>query len=70
MFNVPADILPDGVAEGQMLRVVHLPGQESTPLSVTVDEAATKRAVRHSKAITQRAMDASKENDAGGDVSL
>jgi hypothetical protein len=70
-LTVPRYLLPPGVEEGQILRVMRgaeKPG--SVTLTITVDQEATARALAQSKAKTTRTMAASRKRDPGGDVAL
>lgn len=72
MITVPVHLLPAGVREGQVLRVVSAAGEQpgSLTITVTIDPKAAAAAMAKSKAATERAMAASKRRDRGGDVAL
>jgi hypothetical protein len=72
MLAIPRHLLPDGVTEGQLLRVSRSApsGPESVVVTIAIDHAATVKALRKSKATTAQAMDVSKSRDSGGDVAL
>ena len=72
MITVPAYLLPPGVTEGQLLRVVRAAGPMKGEVVITIalDPEATAVALKQSKAAMASAMKASKKRDPGGDVSL
>jgi hypothetical protein len=72
MISVPLRLLPEGVTEGQLLRVIRGPGnaQDAAIISIAIDAEATLEAMAKSKATMTGAMRASKKLDKGGDVSL
>lgn len=72
MISIPSYLLPEGVTEGQVLRVTRAPSSEkgTVVLTIAIDLTATAKARRTSKATMADAMAASKKHDPGGDVSL
>jgi hypothetical protein len=72
MITVPRYLLPGAAREGQILRVTRSGGKGKSPLVITVeiDEEATAAALAASRQQMQKAMDASRKRDPGGDVSL
>ncbi len=72
MLSVPRHLLPDGAAEGQLLKVTRAPGADADSVVVTIviDRAATAKALRASAATTAQAMATSRKRDPGGDVAL
>lgn len=72
MLNVPRHFLPDGVAEGQLLRVTRssASGPESVVITIAIDHAATTESLNKSRATMAQAMAESKKRDPGGDVAL
>ena len=70
VITVPQWILPDGAHEGHILAVQHerpAKGQRYV-LTITIDEAATKKALADSAAQVKKGTRAS--NDPGGDIKL
>ncbi|MEO5815835.1 MAG: DUF3006 domain-containing protein [Gemmatimonadaceae bacterium] len=70
MISVPANLLPPGVSEGQLLRVTRAPDSEARVLTIVADPEGTAKAHRRSSGTTAAAMAESKKQDRGGDVSL
>jgi hypothetical protein len=72
MLSVPLRSLPEGVREGQVLRVTRGPGAEGTGMhvSIVVDAAATAQAIRESVSQTRDMQAESRKRDTGGDVAL
>jgi hypothetical protein len=72
MLNVPVHLLPEGVDEGQVLRISRASGSTkgSASITIAIDSAASASAAADSKKQTVAAMNASKKHDKGGDVSL
>ena len=72
MLSVPADLLPPGVTEGQILRVTRAAdaAKGSVVVTIVIDADGTRDALAKSKASMARAMKASGKQDPGGDVSL
>ncbi|MEO8334752.1 MAG: DUF3006 domain-containing protein [bacterium] len=70
MISVPANLLPPGVTEGQLLRVTRAPDGDASVLTVATDPEGTAKAHRRSSGTTAAAMAESKKQDRGGDVSL
>jgi Protein of unknown function (DUF3006) len=72
VVRLPQWVLPGAAAEGQVLRVEHeldAAGERST-LEITVDRAATDRALDASRAQVDALRRASGKRDTGGDVKL
>ncbi len=70
MMTIPQWILPSGARQGHVLCVHHsrpADGQKSV-LTIEVDEAATKKALRRSQAQVMKFAD--QPNDPGGDIAL
>ncbi len=71
MISIPIHLLPVGVKEGQLLRVIRAPAADGTMgLTIAIDESGTRKAYRKSIETTAAAMAESKKKDRGGDVSL
>lgn len=66
VFTVPADILPNGVKEGQVLQV----RTDDHSLTISIDQTATTAAVAASSKQTGAIRHESARRDKGGDVSL
>lgn len=72
MLQIPLHLLPDRVAEGQLLRVTRssASGPESVVITIAIDHAATTESLNKSSATMAQAMAESKKRDPGGDVAL
>jgi hypothetical protein len=72
MISIPVYLLPEGVKEGQLLRITHVqgPDRKSIVLTIALDDAGTTKAFRKSIETTSDAMAQSRKRDPGGDVSL
>ena len=70
-ITVPRSLLPDGVTEGQLLRVIRAPASEGADvLSVAMDAEGTAAALKKSKRKTDEILASSMKTDRGGDVAL
>ena len=72
MISIPAHLLPDGVKEGGLLRVVRGPGPsvDSVVLAISVDDRGASIARAASEEAARSAMAKSRNHDHGGDVAL
>jgi len=68
VLTVTVSLLPAGVREGQVLKVVRTAG--STRPTITVDETATTDAREKSRLKVEAIAKESKRRDPGGNVSL
>jgi len=58
-INVPRSLLPSGTHEGHVLKV-----------TIEIDEAETRQALKESAAQVEKGREASKKRDPGGDIAL
>ena len=71
VMNVPRQLLPSGVKEGDVLRVTRRESKSgAVQLTIEIDAAATRDAIEASKASVAKTMATSKKRDQGGNVSL
>ena len=68
VLTVPLTLLPAGVREGQVLKVLRAAG--SSAPTITVDEAATTDAMKKSRLQVDAISKESKKRDPGGNVAL
>jgi SOS-response transcriptional repressor LexA len=69
MITVPLSLLPDGLRDGDVLRVqVTRPAKARSVLTIDIDAKATTKALAESDAQVKK--HANQPNDPGGDITL
>lgn len=66
LVTVPSALLPEGAAEGMVVRVTTSSPESDQPLSIILDPAATAAALERSRAQLRRPTG----EDPGGDIAL